>query len=196
MASLALPEVRPPSSGRDRSYHGRPAPGSSRQSRAAIVLAGSGTSVGGTLPRARLGEMEIDHVVLWVDDPKRALDFYVEVMGLEAVRARDFEAGRAPFPSVRVNDGTIIDLMSRTLLPLVRKSTAGGESGGEPINHVCLSMTASAYDALVTRLDEHGIRLTPGPRSSFGARGVTAHSAYFRDPDGNVLEIRRYGTEC
>jgi len=139
--------------------------------------------------------MEIDHVVLWVDDPKRALEFYVDVIGLEAVRAHDFEDGKAPFPSVRVNDTTIIDLMGRTLTPFVREATNGGRSGGEPVNHVCLSMSASAYDALVTRLAEREIRLTPGPQSSFGARGVTPHSAYFRDPDGNVLEIRHYGTE-
>ena len=123
------------------------------------------------------------------------LVFYVDVIGLEAVRAHDFEDGKAPFPSVRVNAATIIDLMGRALVPFVRESTAGGESGGEPVNHVCLSMGASAYDSLVTRLVEHGIRLTPGPRSSFGAQGVTPHSAYFRDLDGNVLEIRHYGTE-
>jgi catechol 2,3-dioxygenase-like lactoylglutathione lyase family enzyme len=79
--------------------------------------------------RARLGSMQIDHVVLWVEDPKRALEFYVDAIGLEAVRAQDFEDGRAPFPSVRVNDATIIDLMARALVPFVRKSTAGGEAG-------------------------------------------------------------------
>ena len=127
--------------------------------------------------------MQIDHIVLWVDDPKRALDFYVDVIGLEAVRAKEFGDGSAPFPSVRVNETTIIDLMGRAMLPLVQKSTAGGESGGEPVNHVCLSMGPSAYESLQVRLVECGIPLTPGPSSSFGAQGVTPHSAYFRDPD-------------
>ena len=86
--------------------------------------------------------MQIDHVVLWVDDPKRALEFYVDVIGLEAVRAQEFEDGNAPFPSVRVNDSTIIDLMNRAMVPFVREFTAGGESGGAPVNHVCLSMGA------------------------------------------------------
>lgn len=139
--------------------------------------------------------MQIDHVVLWVDDPTRALAFYVDVIGLEAVRAREFEDGEAPFPSVRVGEKTIIDLMGRTLVPFVREATGGGESGGEPVNHVCLSMNAFAYDSLITRLVENGIRLTPGPKSSFGAQGVTPHSVYFRDLDGNVLEIRHYGTD-
>jgi catechol 2,3-dioxygenase-like lactoylglutathione lyase family enzyme len=140
--------------------------------------------------------MQIDHVVLWVEDPKRALEFYVGLIGLEAVRVQEFETGRAPFPSVRVNETTIIDLMGRAMLPLVRKSTAGGESGGEPVNHVCLSMSPAAYESLKARLLERGITLTPGPSSSFGAQGVTPYSAYLRDPDGNVLEIRHYGREA
>jgi catechol 2,3-dioxygenase-like lactoylglutathione lyase family enzyme len=139
--------------------------------------------------------MQIDHVVLWVDDPKRALEFYVDVIGLEAVRAHEFHDGKAPFPSVRVNDTTIIDLMGRAMVSFVREFTSGGESGGAPVNHVCLSMGALAYDSLIARLAERGIRPKPGGQSSFGARGVTAHSAYFCDLDGNVLEIRHYGTE-
>ncbi len=47
--------------------------------------------------------MDIDHVVLWVESPKRALEFYVDVLGLAPVRAQDFKEGRASFPSVRVN---------------------------------------------------------------------------------------------
>ncbi len=47
--------------------------------------------------------MNIDHVVLWVESPKRALDFYVGVLGLAPMRAQDFEEDRASFPSVRLN---------------------------------------------------------------------------------------------
>ncbi len=45
--------------------------------------------------------MDIDHVVLWVESPQRALEFYVGVLGLAPVRAQDFEEGRTSFPSVR-----------------------------------------------------------------------------------------------
>ena len=55
--------------------------------------------------------MGLDHAVLWVENAKRALEFYVDVLGLEPVRADDFAEGRARFPSVRVNETTIFDLM-------------------------------------------------------------------------------------
>jgi catechol 2,3-dioxygenase-like lactoylglutathione lyase family enzyme len=34
--------------------------------------------------------MNIDHIVLWVSDQKRSLDFYVNVVGLDPVRAQEF----------------------------------------------------------------------------------------------------------
>ena len=70
--------------------------------------------------------------------------------------------------------------------------TDGGQAGGAPINHVCLSMNAPEYASLVSRLTERGVKLKPGGERAFGARGAAEQSAYFRDPDGNVLEIRCY----
>ena len=137
--------------------------------------------------------MDIDHVVLWVESPKRALEFYVGVLGLAPVRARDFKEERASFPSVRLNETTIFDLMDRSKVSGVRKFTGGGgDSGGAPLNHVCLSMDASDYASLTARLVEHGVELMSGGEKSFGAQGHAEHSVYFRDPDGNVLEIRHY----
>ncbi len=135
--------------------------------------------------------MNIDHVVLWVDSPKRSLDFFVDVVGLRPVRAQEFEEGTAPFPSVRLNQTTILDLMDRKLLSLVQVFT-GGDIGGRPINHVCLSMNASEYSELTVLLVAQGVELTPEGERSFGARGLAERSVYFTDPDGNVIEIRHY----
>lgn len=137
--------------------------------------------------------MDIDHVVLWVENQKRALEFYVDVLGLAPVRAQDFEEGRTSFPSVRLNEITILDLMDRSKVSSVREFTGGGSnSGGAPINHICLSMNASDYASLTARLVGHGIELKSGGERAFGARGHAEHSVYFRDPDDNVLEIRHY----
>ena len=37
--------------------------------------------------------MELDHVVIWVDDPLKSLDFYVNVVGLTPVRGEEFRVG-------------------------------------------------------------------------------------------------------
>ena len=55
--------------------------------------------------------MGLDHAVLWVENAKRALKLYVDVLGLEPVRADNFAEGKARFPSARINETTIFDLM-------------------------------------------------------------------------------------
>lgn len=140
-----------------------------------------------------MADMNIDHVVLWVDDPGSSLKFYVDIIGMRPARKQEFEEGSAAFPSVRLNDSTILDLMNTEMLSGVQEFTGGGNGGGAPINHMCLSMSADEYSALRERLTAHGIELTSGGEQSFGAQGLAERSEYFRDPDGNVIEIRHYG---
>ncbi len=138
--------------------------------------------------------MDIDHVVLWVESPKRALKFYVGVIGLASVRQQDFEEGKASFPSVRLNETTLLDLMDRNNISAVRDITGGGdEVGGAPMNHICLSMSAAEFASLTARLREHGVEVKSGGENAFGAQGIAGQSVYIRDPDGNVLELRHYG---
>jgi catechol 2,3-dioxygenase-like lactoylglutathione lyase family enzyme len=136
----------------------------------------------------------IDHVVLWSDDPLRALDFYERVVGLPTVRAEEFRAGTAPFPSVRVSDTSIIDLMARKAAPIVEVLTAADGSAGKIVNHVCLAMSQAEFTALRERLTAHDVAMSGATQQSFGAQGLAPEAFYFRDPDGNVLEARYYGT--
>ncbi|HTF91925.1 MAG TPA: VOC family protein, partial [Verrucomicrobiae bacterium] len=53
---------------------------------------------------------ELDHIVLNVKDIDRSLKFYTEVIGLEGERVAAFRDGKVGFPSVRINETTIIDL--------------------------------------------------------------------------------------
>ncbi len=136
--------------------------------------------------------MNIDHVVLWVYDPLGSLNFYCNVLGMAAVRKEEYEAGKAPFPSVRINDDCILDLMATSMLDPARKMT-GGKAGGQALNHLCLNLERADYEKMTRRLAEAGIEMTPGPQSSFGAQGYTPHSFYFNDPDNNIIELRYYG---
>lgn len=118
--------------------------------------------------------IEIDHVVLNVADARRSLEFYTGVLGLEPVRLAEWESGDAPFVSVRVHDGFIIDLMEI-------------ERSGENADHLCLVVT----DDIEQLIADGAITPEAGPMDLFGARGQGL-AVYLQDPDGNRVELRNY----
>lgn len=124
--------------------------------------------------------MRLDHVVLWTKDPRAAMDFYCRVVGLAPLRYSEFETGDAPFPSVRVSQDSVIDLM-----PLNGRD-------GHPVNHICLALSRSEYDALDERLRAEGVDTSTRLTNSYGAQGWAPQTFYFADPDGNVVEARYY----
>ncbi|MEU8467635.1 VOC family protein [Streptomyces sp. NPDC029006] len=134
----------------------------------------------------------LDHVVLWVADPVAAADFYETAVGLEPLRITEFTEGKAAFPSVRVNEETILDLAPRTFAARMRMLPGSADSAGHPVNHVCLSLPADAFDALRARLEEHGVPVSDIDHGLSGARGDATRSFYFRDLDGNIFEARHY----
>ena len=137
--------------------------------------------------------MRIDHVVLWVADPLRSVEWYARVLAVEGVRVEQFRAGEAPFPSVRLADDALIDLMPLALAARMNGLPGAAGSAGNKINHVCLALERPAYEALRARLDAEGVAIVQTMHAAFGARGHAPEAIYFADPDGNVLEARHYG---
>jgi glyoxylase I family protein len=131
---------------------------------------------------------ELDHIVLNVKDVDRALDFYANVLGLKIERLDEFRAGKIGFPSVRINEHTIIDLARP-------KEGGGAPANGENpqrnLNHFCLVVEKEDFSGIVDYLKGHNVAILTGPISRWGARG-RATSVYFHDPDGNEIEIRAY----
>jgi len=136
--------------------------------------------------------MDLDHVVIWVDDPLKSLTFYVDVVGLQPVRGDEYRAGEAPFPSVRISATSIIDLTARDTAADVDTMTKTSQTAGFPVNHVCISMGRDEYEALDARLRAHGVDTSSRRVVTYGARGNAPHAFYFRDPDNNVIEARYY----
>ncbi|RRR73189.1 VOC family protein [Streptomyces sp. RP5T] len=136
--------------------------------------------------------IRLDHVVLWVRDPVASADFYEKTLGTEPVRLTDFAAGAVPFPSVRLSDETLLDLMPLALAAGMNMVPGAAESAGHPVNHVCLALPADEFETLRARLAEQSVPLSDLSHDSFGARGMARRSFYFRDPDGNVIEARHY----
>lgn len=120
-----------------------------------------------------------DHLVLKVADVERSLAFYCDRLGLAGERVDEWRRGEVPFPSLRVDATTLIDLLE-------------GAPTGVNVDHLCLVLTSgSDLDDLAVSggLDVVGA----GPADGrFGAQGL-ARSLYVRDPDGTVVELRTYG---
>ncbi|MDR6978258.1 catechol 2,3-dioxygenase-like lactoylglutathione lyase family enzyme [Streptomyces sp. 3330] len=134
----------------------------------------------------------LDHVVLWVRDPIAAAGFYEKAVGLEPVRLAEFAAGEEPFPSVRINEEALLDLMPLPMAERMKMLPGAAESAGHPVNHVCLALPRTGFDTLLARLEERAVPVSDVSTGSFGARGEATRSFYFRDPDGNVIEARHY----
>ncbi len=137
-------------------------------------------------------DAQIDHIVLWVDDPRRSLAFYEEMFDARGERAEEFFAGTASFPSVRISSATVIDLMPRAMAAAVNTLTGSDHAAGHPVNHLCLALGADEYLALSARLEDCAVPTFARSKGNFGARGLAAESFYFHDPDGNVIEVRYY----
>lgn len=136
--------------------------------------------------------MRVDHIVLWVSDPLRSVEFYERVIGLKGVRVDEFREGKVPFPSVRVCEQSIIDLMSMEAAPMLNAVPGAQGSAGNKVNHICLAMSKQEWDELRARLEAEGLNIPFTMKDSFGARGTAPEAFYFSDPDGNVIEARYY----
>lgn len=119
--------------------------------------------------------VELDHLVLNVADVERALEFYCGPLGLTPVQVEEWRAGKVPFPSVRINEHTIIDLVSKPR----------GESN---VDHICLVVEPLDWQEVI---DAGTFTVLEGPVGRSGARG-DATSIYVADPDGNTIELRWY----
>jgi glyoxylase I family protein len=120
------------------------------------------------------------------------MDFYSRVVGLAPLRFDEFEAGEVPFPSVRVCEDSIIDLLPVANIAATESLTRVGGSAGHPVNHVCLALSKPEYEALDRRLRAEGVDTSARLNHSYGARGWAPQGYYFADPDGNVVEARYY----
>lgn len=118
----------------------------------------------------------VDHVVLNVADVERSLAWYCDELGLARERVEEWRRGEAPFPSVRVDGGFVIDLFA-------------AERTGVNLDHLCLTVAPTDFDAFKS---SGRFRVVDGPAPRWGAGGMGT-SLYVLDPDDNTVELRYYG---
>jgi cytokinin dehydrogenase len=129
-----------------------------------------------------MGVCALDHIVLNVEDIERALAFYGSALGLPAERVEAWRSGKVRFPSLRINESTIIDLVAEP-------PAEGGTRSN--LAHFCLVTDSTDLEAATQQLAQAGVAIEQGPVVRSGARG-NALSIYFRDPDENLIELRTY----
>jgi catechol 2,3-dioxygenase-like lactoylglutathione lyase family enzyme len=112
--------------------------------------------------------------VLYVNDIDRAEHFYREVMCLTQIGK---EPGRHVF--FRVGSGVLLLFLAER----TRQTRSLPPHGADGEIHVCFTVSPVEYEIWKRRIQEQGLDIlqeTEWPRG---------RSFYFRDPDGNLLEL-------
>lgn len=117
----------------------------------------------------------IDHLVLTVADLERTMDFYARVLGMTPVT---FAAGRGAlaFGHQKLN----LHQLGHKLSPHAQCPTAGSAD-------LCF-VTTTPVDEVIAHLGAASVPVEEGPVERTGAVGPL-RSVYFRDPDGNLIEV-------
>ena len=127
----------------------------------------------------------IDHWVIVVSDVSRTLAFY-ERLGLTI--AWEARPGRPDMPTIRINDAQKINVHAsawpgRAGYLGARRPAVGGAD-------FCLEW-AGTVEEVLDLLARGGVTPEVGPSTRTCARGPST-SVYFRDPDGNLVELTVY----
>jgi len=121
----------------------------------------------------------LDHLVLTVSSIPATVEFYTEVLGMRAVE----KSGRHAlhFGSQKINlHQTGHEFEPKALRPLPGSAD------------LCF-IASVPLPGVIERLARSGVTLIDGPVLRNGALGPMS-SIYFRDPDGNLIEVSDYGS--
>lgn len=120
----------------------------------------------------------LDHWVLTVRDVDATVAFYERVLGMRAIT---FGNGRRAlaFGQQKIN----LHPAQTPLRPHAAQPTPGS-------GDLCL-ITRTPIEEVIIELESAGVAIEQGPAPRTGALGPIT-SVYFRDPDGNLIEVSRY----
>ena len=120
----------------------------------------------------------LDHLVLTVADVDRTIQFYSRVLGMEAIA---FKGGRRAlhFGRQKIN----LHQAGREFEPKADRPTPGS-------GDLCFIADTALVD-VIAHLTACDVAIELGPVERDGALGPMM-SVYFRDPDGNLIEVSEY----
>ena len=123
----------------------------------------------------------LDHLVLTVSDLDKTVGFYEKILGMKQVH---FGNGRIAlgFCNQKIN----LHQEGKEFQPNARNAIPGSAD-------LCF-ITYTPIKDVINILKGHKIKIIAGPGERSGAIGKL-FSVYFRDPDGNLLEVSNYKDE-
>ncbi len=121
----------------------------------------------------------LDHLVLTVRDLDASCAFYRDVLGMEVVDSGPAQPRAVRFGAQKIN----LHQAGREFEPKSERPTPGS-------GDLCL-VTATDVAAVADQLRARGVEVLLGPVGRSGALGPIT-SVYFRDPDGNLVEVCNY----
>lgn len=121
--------------------------------------------------------LALDHLVLAVWDVACTCRFYERVLGMEPKQERPGKWS-LHFGAHKIS------LQAAQAAPTIARNTVPGSG------NFCL-LTDTPIEEVVAHLEREGVAIVNGPGERAGATG-TLLSVYFKDPDGNLVEISNY----
>ena len=121
----------------------------------------------------------LDHLVLTVADIKKTCSFYSEALGMTVVTFGDNRTALS-FGEQKIN----LHPAHSPLMPHAKYPAPGSAD-------ICL-ITELPLASVMHHLQKSSVVIELGPVARTGAVGVI-ESIYFRDPDGNLIEVGKYG---
>ncbi|MFT5487604.1 MAG: catechol 2,3-dioxygenase-like lactoylglutathione lyase family enzyme [Paracoccaceae bacterium] len=117
----------------------------------------------------------LDHLVITASNLQATIDFYTQVLGMAHVAFGD-NLHAVHFGDQKFN----IHDASTDVSPKAVNIVPGSED-------FCL-ISETSVSLVIQHLTDCGVAIEEGPVTRSGATG-TLESVYFRDPDGNLLEV-------
>jgi catechol 2,3-dioxygenase-like lactoylglutathione lyase family enzyme len=124
----------------------------------------------------------LDHVALTVADVERTLDFYRRVLGAGVLYEDLWRAGKIPVVILQLGASRLsIHAAAKPAAPHAASPTPGSAD-------LCFRWDGPLA-AAAAALAAAGVAIDLGPVPRPAADGSAGASLYFRDPDGNLLEL-------
>jgi len=124
----------------------------------------------------------LDHVAITVADVDASIAWYASVLGAEPLHLDLWQSGAIPVALLQIGCSRLsVHPAAAPAAPHADRPTPGSAD-------VCFRFDGPVGD-IVGMLDGHGVAIVDGPVPRPASDGRRGTSVYFRDPDGNLLEL-------